>query len=232
MNTQYFFCQDCNELTDQNVCPKCGKQTREVHADDLCFVRELSGMDADMYADALENNDVQFVKVPSFSINAIDAPKLHGVNWEGKPAGYKFYARYADHAQATEVLDVLFGGEDNEQPLSDHELIDRIVKVTIDRPYGSRHPEHPDIRYEVDYGHVEGVMGGDGEEQDAYVLGLPKGFAYVGQELDGFIVAVIRRKNDVETKWVVSFSSRKYTREEIAKAVHFQEQFFDIEIIM
>ncbi|MDE7455060.1 MAG: inorganic pyrophosphatase [Clostridia bacterium] len=112
--------------------------------------------------------------------------------------------------------------------------MDRIVTVIIDRPYGSVHPEHPDIVYPLNYGHVEGVMGGDGEEQDAYLLdfNMPE-LLYVGKEVSGYIVAVIRRKNDVETKWVVSAGSRKkYTREDIEKAVRFQEQYFDIEIIM
>ncbi len=217
------FCENCNELTSENVCHKCGKSTREPQKKDLCFVTELGDMGKSMFADALSNNDIEFIAVP-----------VHGgASQYNTPKGYKVYVRYDDYDQAAEILDMLFGGEDEEQSDDPASLIDRIVKVTIDRTQGTRHPEHPDIVYEVDYGHVEGVMGGDGEEQDAYFLGLPKGYTYVGDELDGFIIAVIVRKNDVETKWVVSLDGRKkYTREDIAKAVHFQEKYFDIEIIM
>ena len=224
MNNTLNFCETCNELTEQTVCPKCGKPTREPQDGDMCFVQELGGMNVDMYVDALNNNDIKFVHTPKFG----------GASWYNTPTSYKFYVRYADYDQAVEILYMLFGGQDENEELDDHDLIDRIVKVTIDRPRGSVHPEHPDIIYEVDYGHVEGVMGGDGEEQDAYLLdfSMPE-YLYVGKEIDGFIVAVIRRKNDVETKWVVSADgSKKYTREEIEKAVRFQEQYFDIEIIM
>ncbi len=60
-----------------------------------------------------------------------------------------------------------------------------------------------------------------------------------GAEFCGYVIAVIIRKNDVETKWVVApvyggISPRtpKYTKEQIAAAVNFQEKFFDIEVIM
>ena len=44
------------------------------------------------------------------------------------------------------------------------------VKVIVDRPMGSRHPEHGFI-YPVNYGYVPGTLAEDGEEIDAYVLG-------------------------------------------------------------
>ena len=44
------------------------------------------------------------------------------------------------------------------------------VKVIVDRPMGSRHPEHGFI-YPVNYGYVPGTFAEDGEEIDAYVLG-------------------------------------------------------------
>ncbi len=37
---------------------------------------------------------------------------------------------------------------------------------------GSYHPEHKDMYYPVNYGYVEGIMAPDGEEQDAYILGV------------------------------------------------------------
>ena len=51
-------------------------------------------------------------------------------------------------------------------------MIGKTVTVTVDRPLGSRHPKHPDILYTVNYGYIEGIMAPDGEEQDAYILGI------------------------------------------------------------
>ena len=178
-----------------------------------------------MLSDALTNNDIEFVSVP-----------VHGgYSQLNTPTGYKFYVKYADYAATLEIYDVLFSADESQQAVITDDpssLIDRIVKVVIDRPYGSVHPEYPDIRYELNYGHVEDFIGGDGEAQDAYIIDY-KVPLYVGKEISGYIIAVIRRKNDVETKWVVDIGSNKcYTKEEIARAVNFQEKFFDIEIIM
>lgn len=102
-------------------------------------------------------------------------------------------------------------------------VIGNIVKVTIDRPLGSRHPKHRDIIYPVNYGYIEGIMAQDGEEQDAYVLGV--GCAV--KEFTGRVIAVIHRNDDVEDKWVVAPDGINFTDEEIAKQVRFQEQYFD-----
>ena len=36
---------------------------------------------------------------------------------------------------------------------------------------GSYHPRHKNLYYPVNYGYVDGVVGGDGEDQDIYLLG-------------------------------------------------------------
>ena len=46
-------------------------------------------------------------------------------------------------------------------------MIGKTVTVIVDRPLGSYHPKHKDLYYPVNYGYIEGVMGGDDEEQDA-----------------------------------------------------------------
>ena len=46
-------------------------------------------------------------------------------------------------------------------------MMGEIVKVIVDRPLGSYHPEYKGIYYTVNYGYVEGVIAPDGEEQDA-----------------------------------------------------------------
>ena len=107
-------------------------------------------------------------------------------------------------------------------------MIGDIVKVTIDRPLGSRHPIYGDMIYPVNYGYIEGILSPDGEEQDAYVLGVETAV----REFRGRIIAVIRRKDDVEDKWVVAPDGVNFSREEIEKSVYFQEKYFDYEIIL
>lgn len=108
------------------------------------------------------------------------------------------------------------------------DIIGKTVKVIVDRPLGSTHPNHKDIVYHVNYGFIEGVIGGDGEEQDAYILGID----YPVKEFVGKVIAVIKRLDDVEDKWVVAPETTSFSKDKIASAVHFQEKFFTIEIIM
>lgn len=107
-------------------------------------------------------------------------------------------------------------------------MIGEIVKVIVDRPLGSYHPEYKGIYYTVNYGYVEGVIAPDGEEQDAYILGVKTPL----KEFTGKIICVIHRLDDIEDKWVVVPENMTFTKEEIISQVKFQEQFFKIEIEM
>lgn len=107
-------------------------------------------------------------------------------------------------------------------------MIGDIVTVTVDRPLGSYHPKHKDMYYPINYGYVAGIMAPDGEEQDAYLLGVDKAV----ESFTGKIIAVIHRLDDVEDKWVVCPESMTFSREEIMEKVKFQEQYFQSEIIM
>ena len=53
-------------------------------------------------------------------------------------------------------------------------MLGSVVSVVVDRPLGSYHPRHPDIYYPINYGYIEGIIAPDGEEQDAYILGVAK----------------------------------------------------------
>ncbi len=99
------------------------------------------------------------------------------------------------------------------------------MKITarIDRPLGSAHPRHPDLIYAVNYGEVVGVPAADGDWQDAYILGVD----HPVETFTGQRIAVIRRRDDVEDKWVLAPEGMDFTPEEILRAVHFQEQYFD-----
>ena len=97
------------------------------------------------------------------------------------------------------------------------------ITARIDRPLGSAHPKHPDLIYLVNYGEVPGVMAPDGDWQDVYVLGVDEPLTV----FTGRRIAVIRRRDDVEDKWVLAPDGMIFTAEEIMAAVHFQEQYFD-----
>lgn len=105
-------------------------------------------------------------------------------------------------------------------------ILGRMVTVTIDRPLGSTHPDYPDHHYPINYGYVEGVIGGDGEEQDVYLLGVNTPIS----SYQAVVIAVIHRYNDCEEKWVAAPSNLVFSKHDIQKLTHFQEQFFDSEI--
>lgn len=107
-------------------------------------------------------------------------------------------------------------------------MIGKIIKVIVDRPLGTFHPKYKDIFYSVNYGFIPGIIAADGEEQDAYILGIDEPVA----EFTGKVIAIIHRFDDVEEKWVVSAENISFSKSEIEKLVYFQEKFFDIEIRM
>lgn len=98
------------------------------------------------------------------------------------------------------------------------------VHVVVDRPVGYA---HGDIVYPVNYGYIPGVIAGDGEEQDVYILGVCEPLS----EFDGRVIGAILRKDDCEDKLVVAPEGMKFHQAQIAEAVHFQEQYFDTRII-
>ena len=107
-------------------------------------------------------------------------------------------------------------------------MIGEIVKVKVDRPLGSFHPDYPEHIYPINYGYVEGIIASDGEEQDVYILGVNE----VVDEYEGEVIAVIKREDDIEEKWVVAPIGIKFTVEQIEEAVRFQEKYFKTHIEM
>ncbi len=106
------------------------------------------------------------------------------------------------------------------------DIIGKHVDCKIDRPLGTAHPRHPDLKYEVNYGYVEGVIGGDGAEQDVYILGAEEPL----KKFSGTVIAVYHRLNDNEDKWIVALQGAEFSREEILERIEFQEKFFDGEL--
>lgn len=107
-------------------------------------------------------------------------------------------------------------------------MIGDIVTVTVDRPLGTYHPKHKDMYYPINYGYIEGIIAPDGEEQDAYILGISEAV----EKFTGKIIAIVHRYDDTEEKWVVCPEGISFTKEEIMEKISFQEQYFKSEIIM
>lgn len=107
-------------------------------------------------------------------------------------------------------------------------MIGDIVTVTVDRPLGSFHPKHRELYYPVNYGYVKGVTAPDGEEQDAYILGVGRPV----EVFTGKLIAVVRRHDDIEEKWVVCPEDMTFQKEEIMEQIRFQEQYFQSEILL
>lgn len=105
------------------------------------------------------------------------------------------------------------------------DMLGKTVHVVVDRPVGY---DHHGILYPVNYGFIPGMLAGDGEEQDVYILGIP----YPLTEFDGRIIGGILRYDDCEDKLIAAPVGTTFSREEIAEAVRFQEQYFDSEIII
>ncbi len=107
-----------------------------------------------------------------------------------------------------------------------NDYLGKSVSIVIDRKLGTKHPKHGFI-YMVNYGYVPNTVSGDGEELDAYLLGV---FEPV-YEFIGKVIAVIHRTNDDDDKLVVVPENREYSDDAIRALTEFQEQYFESVII-
>ena len=97
------------------------------------------------------------------------------------------------------------------------------VTIEIDRPIGYIHRKgDKTLVYPINYGFIPGVLGGDGEELDVYLLGVEHPVeSYTGQ-----IIGIVYRADDVEDKLVMAPEGVMFTAEQMAKAVQFQEKYY------
>lgn len=102
----------------------------------------------------------------------------------------------------------------------------KTVNIKIDRPIGSLHPKHPSIIYPINYGYIPNVLSGDGEELDVYLLGVNEPIT----DYRAKIIGIVHRYNDIEDKLIAAPERMKFTLNEMEKAVHFQEQYYESEI--
>ena len=106
------------------------------------------------------------------------------------------------------------------------DFIGKLISVKIDRPLGSRHPQHG-FFYMLNYGYVPGVIAPDGEEQDVYVLGVFEPL----EQFKGRCIAVIHRLDEDDDKLVLVPDGVQYTDEQILALTEFQERFFKAVVI-
>lgn len=126
------------------------------------------------------------------------------------------------------VMSVLKGFENN---LNTHtvkatDYIGKMVSVKIDRPLNSKHPKF-NWEYKLNYGFIPETNSQDGEELDAYIVGVDQPV----ESFKGKCVAVIHRTNDDDDKLVVVPPDSDPSDDEIRVSTNFQEQFFKSEII-
>jgi len=108
-------------------------------------------------------------------------------------------------------------------------LMGKTVTVVIDRPIGFVHfTKGITLHYTINYGYLPGINGGDGEEQDVYILGVDVPL----QTFTGRIIAAVLRSDDNEDKLVAAPEGMAFSKEEIAEAIHFVEKYFDSRVIL
>ena len=100
------------------------------------------------------------------------------------------------------------------------------IKIVVDRPLGSKHPKF-DMVYPINYGYVPNTKAPDGEEIDAYILGVGKPV----KKFKGKVIAIIHRIDDNDDKLVVAAGKDNFSDEQIQKLTNFQEQYFKSKIL-
>ena len=103
----------------------------------------------------------------------------------------------------------------------------KTVDIEIDRPIGYvHHKGEKTLVYPINYGYIPGVLGGDGEELDVFLIGVDTPVS----SFTGEIIGIVYRADDVEDKLVMAPNGQRFTASEIASLVYFQEKYYDTTI--
>lgn len=106
------------------------------------------------------------------------------------------------------------------------QFLGQTVQVIMDRPLGSLHPTHGFI-YPVNYGYIPDIVAADGEELDAYFLGVDSPL----ETAEGICIAIIHRLDDDDDKLIVVPPDTTLSDSEIRETTSFVESYFTSEII-
>ena len=103
----------------------------------------------------------------------------------------------------------------------------KTVTIEIDRPIGYEHHKGgKTLLYPINYGYIPGILGGDDEELDVFLVGVNTPVT----TYTGCIIGIVYRADDVEDKLVMAPNGVTFTAKEIARAVYFQEKYYQTTI--
>lgn len=208
---KFFYCENCYHVSESDICAYCGASARPAKDGDMCLLVELNTVWAESLQHIYQNNGVVCFAFPSEFMSSRDA------------TAYRIYVPFEFWQQAVDLYLSMLGESEGEGD----NIIGQTVTVTVDRPLGSVHPDYPDLYYPVNYGYIENLMGGDGDWQDAYILGVDEPL----ESFTGKVIAVAVRKDDNESKLVVAPDGVEFSKEEIARQINFQEKYFNTVIL-
>lgn len=101
--------------------------------------------------------------------------------------------------------------------------LSQTVTIGIDRPIGYVHRKgEKTLVYPINYGYIPGVLGGDGEELDVYLLGVYEPV----ETYTGRIIGIVYRADDMEDKLIMAPDGMDFTVAEMEAAVEFQEKYY------
>lgn len=212
------------------------KKTREY--DTVIFAYPIAD-NTYQYWKALEDEQTHFINItlaPSLEKCLTNRGTRELTDWERNRIREMYEEGYQNRPYSDFIIN-----NDNQTPAETTQIIKNFLKqkacdftnylgktvsVTMDRPLGSKHPKHNFV-YPINYGYIPNTISGDGEEIDAYVLGVqePK------DNFTGKCIAIIHRTNDNDDKLVVAPKNKDFSDKEIEKQVQFQEQWFQHIII-
>ena len=116
---------------------------------------------------------------------------------------------------------------DGERRANIRSFLGQMVTIVMDRPIGTKHTKNGHSwLYPINYGYLTGILGGDGEEQDVYLLGVK----IPVKSFTARVIGIVHRLDNVEDKLIAAPDGMSFTAEEMAKAVAFQEQYHQSEI--
>lgn len=196
--------------TDATGCIRMAKQKKSTGADSHRLWITLEGCQA--WCDLITFRNYLYNHV--FMANEYEQLKLRlQPLYQNDPIGYS-------HAKSEFIQKTL-------RLSTTDRFLGKRLTIMVDRPAGSTHPDHPDIRYPINYGYVPGILSPDGEEMDAYVYGVNKPL----HRFTGTVIAAVHRRDDTEDKLVVAPTGMIAYEPQIAEEVRFAEQYFDTTLV-
>ena len=105
------------------------------------------------------------------------------------------------------------------------ELLGTEVQVVVDRPLGSKSPNHGTF-YPLNFGYLPKYFIKE-KPIKAYVIGEYEPL----ESFTGYVVAIVERLNKPGCKVVVAKQKDKYTKDQIAALIEFRERYHQSKII-